>query len=128
MLVAVFQNVFGLALALLLERDTPLNRALRVAFFIPVIMSALAVGYIFQALLKPEGAVNGIIGFFLGQPGRHRLARKHDLDDRRRRAHPRLEVDGPVDAHLPRRAEDHQRGPARGRSPRRRRLVDHVPR
>ena len=67
-LVAVFQNVFGLGLALLLERDTPLNRALRVAFFIPVIMSALAVGYVFQALLKPEGAVNGIIGFFLGHP------------------------------------------------------------
>ncbi|MET0885572.1 MAG: sugar ABC transporter permease [Mycetocola sp.] len=66
-LVAVFQNVFGLALALLLERDTTLNRAIRVAFFIPVVMSALAVGYIFQAMLKPEGAVNGIIGFLLGQ-------------------------------------------------------------
>ena len=67
-LVAVFQNVFGLALALLLERDTPLNRALRVAFFIPVIMSALAVGYIFQAMLKPDGAVNSIIGSVIGQP------------------------------------------------------------
>ena len=31
-------------------------------------MSALAVGYVFQALLKPDGAVNGIIGFFLGHP------------------------------------------------------------
>ncbi|GAA1960830.1 carbohydrate ABC transporter permease [Agromyces allii] len=67
-LVAVFQNVFGLALALLLERDTPLNRGLRVAFFIPVIMSALAVGYIFQAMLKPDGAVNSIIGSIIGQP------------------------------------------------------------
>ncbi|ANJ28722.1 ABC transporter permease [Agromyces aureus] len=67
-LVAVFQNVFGLALALLLERDTPLNRGLRVAFFIPVIMSALAVGYIFQAMLKPDGAVNSIIGTIIGQP------------------------------------------------------------
>ncbi|WP_235480759.1 carbohydrate ABC transporter permease [Agromyces sp. Leaf222] len=67
-LVAVFQNVFGLALALLLERDTPLNRGLRVAFFIPVIMSALAVGYIFQAMLKPDGAVNSIIGTVIGQP------------------------------------------------------------
>lgn len=66
-LVAIFQNVFGLALALLLERDTRVNRAVRVAFFIPVIMSALAVGYIFQALLKPEGALNGILGFFLGR-------------------------------------------------------------
>ena len=66
MLVAIFQNVFGLGLALLLERDTPLNRALRVAFFIPVIMSALAVGYIFQALLKPDGALNGILGSLTG--------------------------------------------------------------
>ncbi|HZU94287.1 MAG TPA: sugar ABC transporter permease [Microbacterium sp.] len=66
-LVAVFQNLFGLILALLLERDTRVNRAVRVAFFIPVIMSALAVGYVFQALLKPDGALNGILGFVLGR-------------------------------------------------------------
>jgi raffinose/stachyose/melibiose transport system permease protein len=66
-LVAIFQNLFGLLLALLLERDTRVNRAVRVAFFIPVIMSALAVGYIFQALLKPEGALNGILSFLTGQ-------------------------------------------------------------
>ncbi|MBT2532774.1 sugar ABC transporter permease [Arthrobacter sp. ISL-48] len=65
-LVAIFQNLFGLVLALLLERDTRVNRAVRVAFFIPVIMSALAVGYIFQALLKPEGALNGILSFLTG--------------------------------------------------------------
>lgn len=60
-LVAVFQNVFGLLLALLLERDTRVNHLVRVLFFIPVLMSALAVGYIFQALLKPDGAVNGVL-------------------------------------------------------------------
>lgn len=65
-LVAIFQNLFGLVLALLLERDTRVNRAVRVAFFVPVIMSALAVGYIFQALLKPEGALNGILSFLSG--------------------------------------------------------------
>jgi multiple sugar transport system permease protein/raffinose/stachyose/melibiose transport system permease protein len=65
-LVAFFQNLFGLGLALLLERDTPVNRAVRVAFFIPVVMSALAVGYIFQALLKPDGALNGILGALTG--------------------------------------------------------------
>jgi len=64
-LVAILQNVFGLGLALLLERDTKVNRAVRVAFFVPVIMSALAVGYIFQAMLKPEGALNAIIGAIL---------------------------------------------------------------
>lgn len=65
-LVAIFQNVFGLALAVLLERDTKLNRFGRVCFFIPVVMSALAVGYIFQALLKPEGALNGVLGAVFG--------------------------------------------------------------
>jgi raffinose/stachyose/melibiose transport system permease protein len=67
-LVAVFQNLFGLILALLLERDTRVNRAVRVAFFIPVVMSALAVGYIFQALLKPTGALNGILSAVTGGP------------------------------------------------------------
>jgi raffinose/stachyose/melibiose transport system permease protein len=67
-LVALFQNLFGLVLALLLERDTRINRAVRVAFFVPVIMSALAVGYIFQALLKPAGALNEILGFLTGHP------------------------------------------------------------
>jgi raffinose/stachyose/melibiose transport system permease protein len=66
-LVAFFQNLFGLLLALLLERDTRVNRFARVMFFIPVVMSALAVGYVFQALLKPDGAVNGVLGAVLGQ-------------------------------------------------------------
>lgn len=66
-LVAVFQNLFGLVLALILEADTRINRAARVAFFVPVIMSALAVGYIFRALLKPDGAFNLILSTITGQ-------------------------------------------------------------
>jgi raffinose/stachyose/melibiose transport system permease protein len=66
-LVAVFQNVFGLLLALLLEHDTRINRFGRVCFFVPVVMSALAVGYIFQALLKPDGALNAVVGALLGR-------------------------------------------------------------
>lgn len=50
-LVAVFQNLFGFGLAVLLERDTWLNRLARVLFLVPVLMSALAVGYVFRALL-----------------------------------------------------------------------------
>lgn len=61
-LVAVFQNAFGFGLAVLLERDTVLNRVARVLFLVPVMMSALAVGYVFQALLKPSGAVNTLLG------------------------------------------------------------------
>jgi raffinose/stachyose/melibiose transport system permease protein len=66
-LVAIFQNLFGLALALLLERDTMINRFARAAFFVPVLMSALAVGYIFQALLRPDGALNDILGFLFAR-------------------------------------------------------------
>lgn len=66
-LVAVFQNLFGLILALVLEADTRINRAARVAFFVPVIMSALAVGYVFQALLKPDGGLNAILSALTGQ-------------------------------------------------------------
>jgi multiple sugar transport system permease protein/raffinose/stachyose/melibiose transport system permease protein len=65
-LVAIFQNVFGFLLAVLLERDTAVNRAARVFFLIPVLMSALAVGYVFQALLKPEGSLNQLVGGALG--------------------------------------------------------------
>lgn len=67
-LVAIFQNFFGLLLALLLERDTKITRFSRVMFFIPVVMSALAVGYIFQALLKPTGAVNQLLSVFTAEP------------------------------------------------------------
>jgi len=65
-LVAVFQNVFGFVLAVLLERDNRLNRLARIFFLIPVLMSALAVGYIFQALLKPTGGLNEMIGAIAG--------------------------------------------------------------
>ncbi|WP_316295640.1 carbohydrate ABC transporter permease [Clavibacter michiganensis] len=65
-LVAIFQNLFGLVLALVLEADTRVNRLARVAFFVPVVMSALAVGYIFQALLKPDGALNAVLSTLTG--------------------------------------------------------------
>ncbi|MBT2588440.1 carbohydrate ABC transporter permease [Arthrobacter sp. ISL-95] len=66
-LVAIFQNLFGLILALILEADTRINRAARVAFFVPVVMSALAVGYVFRAILKPDGTLNAILGALTGQ-------------------------------------------------------------
>ncbi len=64
--VAVVQNLAGLGLALLLERDTALNRVVRVLFFIPVVMSALAAGYIWQAILKTEGGLNQALGWITG--------------------------------------------------------------
>ncbi|MEU0674670.1 sugar ABC transporter permease [Streptomyces sp. NPDC006172] len=67
-LVAVFQNGFGLGLALLLERDTRFNRFFRAVFFLPVLISALAVGYLFRALLAQDGALNGVVSSLTGHP------------------------------------------------------------
>ncbi|NEG55587.1 carbohydrate ABC transporter permease [Bifidobacterium platyrrhinorum] len=64
--VAFFQNTFGLALAVFLEKDTVENQIARVLFFIPVLMSALAVGYVWQAMLKSNGAVNQILSAIVG--------------------------------------------------------------
>ncbi|MEV7871185.1 sugar ABC transporter permease [Streptomyces sp. NPDC088124] len=61
-LAALFQNGFGLGLALLLEQDSRFNRFFRAVFFLPVLISALAVGYVFQALLDQDGAVNSVLG------------------------------------------------------------------
>ncbi|MEW1722171.1 sugar ABC transporter permease [Streptomyces sp. NPDC093109] len=61
-LAALFQNGFGLGLALLLEEDSRFNRFFRAVFFLPVLISALAVGYVFQALLDQDGAVNSALG------------------------------------------------------------------
>jgi len=66
-LVALFQNAFGLGLAVLLERDTRINRLVRALFFLPVLISALAVGYIFQALLSPSGTLNSAVSAIVGQ-------------------------------------------------------------
>ncbi|MEV0629731.1 carbohydrate ABC transporter permease [Nonomuraea wenchangensis] len=66
-LVALLQNLFGFGLAVLLEKDTWLNRAARLVFVIPVLMSALAVGYLFQALLKPDGSLNDLLSALTGQ-------------------------------------------------------------
>jgi len=65
-LVAFLQNFFGLVLALFLEGDGRINRTARTFFFVPVLLSPLAVGYIFQALLKPQGALNQILGALVG--------------------------------------------------------------
>ncbi|MEW9552216.1 carbohydrate ABC transporter permease [Nonomuraea sp. NPDC050783] len=66
-LVALLQNLFGFGLAVLLEKDTWLNRAARLVFVVPVLMSALAVGYLFQALLKPDGSLNDLLSALTGQ-------------------------------------------------------------
>ncbi|WP_026931298.1 carbohydrate ABC transporter permease [Glycomyces tenuis] len=55
-------NAAALGLALLLRRTTPFNTFARVVMFYPHVLSALIVGFLWQAILGPQGAVNNILG------------------------------------------------------------------
>ncbi|MFE5671650.1 carbohydrate ABC transporter permease [Agromyces sp. NPDC056523] len=71
------QNTAALSLALALQRTTRGNSFFRSLFFIPVLISPLAAGYIWRAIVAPEGPLNQFIGLFvpgfefawLGNPG-----------------------------------------------------------
>ncbi len=59
--VMVVENIAALALALGLEESTPMNIFLRSVFFIPVLISTLAAGYVFQSYFAPTGTFNSIL-------------------------------------------------------------------
>jgi multiple sugar transport system permease protein/raffinose/stachyose/melibiose transport system permease protein len=61
LLVVIIENTFALGLALALEESTPLNIFLRSVFFVPVLISTLAAGYIFVSLLQPSGVFNSAL-------------------------------------------------------------------
>lgn len=55
------QNVVGLGLALAMQRTDKVNSFFRSLYFIPVLISPLAAGYIWSAVLQPDGPLNTII-------------------------------------------------------------------
>lgn len=59
--VMIAENVVALALALALEESTPLNIFLRSVFFIPVLISTLAAGYVFKGVFEPNGVFNNLL-------------------------------------------------------------------
>lgn len=63
------QNLVGLVLAKALQRTNRINSVFRSFFFIPVLISPLAAGYIWAAALAPSGPVNAFISLFV--PGFH---------------------------------------------------------
>jgi raffinose/stachyose/melibiose transport system permease protein len=67
--VMLAQNVAGLALALALERTSRINGFFRSVFFLPVLISPLAAGYVFKAILADNGPVNGLLGVHLSWLG-----------------------------------------------------------
>ncbi len=59
--VMVVENIVALALALGLEESTPINVFLRSVFFIPVLISTLAAGYVFGSYFDPTGTFNSML-------------------------------------------------------------------
>jgi multiple sugar transport system permease protein/raffinose/stachyose/melibiose transport system permease protein len=58
------QNVVSLSLAYALRDSTLVNGFFRSLFFLPVLISPLAAGYIWRGILDPSGPLNQFIGIF----------------------------------------------------------------
>ena len=56
----VAQNAVGLALALILEGANRVNVFFRSVFFTPVLLSSVAVGFVWRGYLAPSGPANAI--------------------------------------------------------------------
>jgi raffinose/stachyose/melibiose transport system permease protein len=54
-------NGVGLALAALISGSGRANTLMRTIFFYPYIISSLIIGFLWSAMLAPEGAVNGVL-------------------------------------------------------------------
>jgi ABC-type sugar transport system permease subunit len=54
-------NVFGLGTALLLNRNTRLNRFMRFLTFSPYVLGAVVLGFLWCALLSTRGAINTLL-------------------------------------------------------------------
>ncbi|MFF5302116.1 carbohydrate ABC transporter permease [Streptomyces sp. NPDC013161] len=66
------QNTIGLALATALQRTNRVNSLFRSLFFIPVLISPLAAGYIWAAVLNAHGPLNAFLSAVL--PGEFHYA------------------------------------------------------
>lgn len=63
-MVMVIENIVALLLALGLEKPSRFNTVMRTIFFLPVLISPLAAGYVFLSIFQTQGALNGILGGF----------------------------------------------------------------
>ena len=61
LLIAAAPNVLGLGVALILRRDGRLYAICRTVFFVPQVLSAVVVSFIWQAMLTDDGVLNGAL-------------------------------------------------------------------
>jgi len=64
----ILTNVFGLLLALALNRSLKTRYLLRVLLFMPVVLSPLAVSYIWKFIFDFKGPLNSVVGWFGVEP------------------------------------------------------------
>ena len=62
----VIQNVFSLGMAVLLQQSNRVNSFFRSVFFLPVLLSPIAAGYIWGAIISPTGPLNHAVGVVVG--------------------------------------------------------------
>jgi raffinose/stachyose/melibiose transport system permease protein len=60
-IVSLGQNLLGLLLALGLNTKVKTRMALRLVFFLPVVLTPIVVGFLWKYLLAPEGTVNQVL-------------------------------------------------------------------
>ena len=61
LVVSLGQNVLGLLLALGLNTKVKTRMALRLVFFLPVVLTPIVVGFLWKYLLAPEGTLNQVL-------------------------------------------------------------------
>ena len=71
--------LFGMLLALALNRKLAFTNALRTIFFMPAVINTVAVGLIFSSMMHPT---NGLINVFLNQIGLGSLAKGWLVDQK----------------------------------------------
>lgn len=60
--ITVIQNVLGLAMAVLVKKNSRKNSVLRTLMFMPHVFSTLAIGYVFRFIFEPNvGSLNNIL-------------------------------------------------------------------
>lgn len=76
--VIIVVNVLGLCLAMLVNKASKLNNFFRTIFFIPFVLSAVALSFVWKSILAYNGVLNGLltslgqsdlVGNWLGQRG-----------------------------------------------------------
>ena len=76
--VIVVVNVLGLALAMLVNKASKINNFFRTVFFMPFVLSAVAISFVWKSILSYNGVINGmltaigqsdLIGDWLGHKG-----------------------------------------------------------